>query len=193
MRKAKIIRKTKETSVTVDINLDGAKPTGISTTIPFFDHMLTLMAYHGGIGLSVKAKGDTEIDDHHLIEDTGIALGKALAKALGSKKGINRYGNFLLPMDEALSYVVIDISGRPYLGYKVKFKSQPAGFDFDLLEDFFYALAINAGITAHIELKKGRNNHHMAEAIFKGFGKALAQAVSAAKNRKSVPSTKGRL
>lgn len=193
MRKAKIIRKTKETSVALELNLDGMKPSGVSTTVPFFDHMLTLMAYHGGLGLSVKAKGDTEVDDHHLVEDTGIALGKALAKALGPKKGIARYGNFLLPMDEALAYVVIDISGRPYLGYKVKFKPQSGGFDFGLLEDFFYALAINAGITVHIELKKGRNNHHMAEAVFKGFGKALAQAVAVSKGRKSVPSTKGRL
>jgi len=193
MRKAKIVRKTKETSVTAELNLDRAKPVRISTTVPFFDHMLTLMAYHGGLGLAIKASGDTDIDDHHLVEDVGITLGKALCKALGGKKGINRYGNFLLPMDEALSYVVIDVSGRPYLSYKVKFKPQCSGFDFDLLNDFFYALALNSGITVHIELKKGRNNHHMAESIFKGFGKALAQAVSIDKNKKSAPSTKGKL
>ena len=193
MRKAKIVRKTKETNVTVELNLDRAKPVKISTTVPFFDHMLTLMAYHGGLGLNIKASGDTEIDDHHLVEDVGITIGKTLLKALGAKKGINRYGNFLLPMDEALSYVVIDVSGRPYLSYKVKFKPNCSGFDFDLLNDFFYALALNAGITAHIELKKGRNNHHMAESIFKGFGKALAQAVSISKGKKTIPSTKGKL
>ncbi|MFH1369643.1 MAG: imidazoleglycerol-phosphate dehydratase HisB [Elusimicrobiota bacterium] len=192
-RKAKVSRKTKETEVSVEIGLDRISTAKIGTTIPFVDHMLTLMAYHGDFGLKLKACGDTEIDDHHLVEDIGITLGQALSKALGSKKGINRYGSFLLPMDEALSYVAIDVSGRPYLNFKVKFKNQRTGFDFDLLNDFFYALAINAGITLHIEMKSGRNNHHIAESIFKGFGRALSQAVSPASKRKGVPSTKGRI
>lgn len=192
-RKAVVKRKTKETNVSIELNLDKASKPKISTTIPFVDHMLTLASYHGGFYLAVKAKGDTEIDDHHLVEDIGITLGQALSRALSSKKGITRYGSFLLPMDEALSYVAIDLSGRPYLSYKVKFKNQKSGFDFDLLNDFFYSLAINAGITLHIEMKSGRNNHHIAEAIFKGFGRALAQAIATEKKRKGVPSTKGKL
>lgn len=192
-RKAKVARRTKETNISVELSLDRAVSPKISTSVPFMDHMLTLMAYHGSLGLKVKAAGDIEIDDHHLVEDLGISLGQALAKALGSKKGINRYGSFLLPMDEALSYIAIDLSGRPFLSYKVKFKPQAQGFDFDLLNDFFYSLAINAGITLHIEMKKGRNNHHIAESIFKGFGRALAQAVAVDRKKKGVPSTKGKL
>ena len=190
-RIAEIKRKTKETDIRIKLNLDRKVKGKINTSIPFFDHMLTLFAYHSGIGLEVRASGDTEIDDHHLAEDMGITLGKALDKALGSRKGINRYGNFLLPMDEALSYIAIDISGRPYLDYKVRFRAQKHGFDFELLQEFFYALAINSKITLHMSLIKGRNNHHMSESIFKGFGRALAEAVSISKRSKTVPSTKG--
>jgi imidazoleglycerol-phosphate dehydratase len=157
------------------------------------DHMLSLFAHHSAFSLQISAKGDTEIDDHHLVEDIGITLGQALKKALGSKKGINRYGNFLLPMDEALSYVAIDISGRPFLEYKVNFKYMKQGFDFSLLKEFFYAVAINAGITLHIREKAGSSNHHIAESVFKGFGRALRQAVEINKKQKGIPSTKGKL
>lgn len=192
-RIANMHRKTNETDVSLELDLDRPSPVKIATTIPFLDHMLTLFAHHGAFGLTVKASGDTEIDDHHLVEDIGITLGQALAKALGNKKGITRYGNFLLPMDEALSYVALDLSGRPYLEYDVRFKPQKSGFDFDLVQDFYYALAINAGMTLHIEQKKGRNNHHIAESIFKGFGRALKSAVAQDTKRKGIPSTKGKL
>jgi imidazoleglycerol-phosphate dehydratase len=191
LRKASILRETKETNVSIVLNLDKPEPVNISTTVPFVDHMLTLFAHHSAIALNVKAKGDTEIDDHHLVEDIGITLGQTLKKALGDKKNINRYGNFLLPMDEALSYVALDISGRPYLEYKVKFKAGNKGFDFALFKEFFYAVAINAGITLHITQKAGENNHHIAESIFKGFGRALMQAVAVNKKQKGIPSTKG--
>lgn len=192
-RKSVILRRTKETDVKVELNLDSASPVRIDTSIPFLDHMLNLMAHHANISLGVRSHGDREIDDHHLVEDLGITLGQALESALGSKKGINRYGNFLLPMDEALSYVALDISGRPFLDFSVQFKPQKAGFDYGLINEFFYALAMNAKITLHISLKKGRNNHHIAESIFKGFGRALAQAVSTGTGRKGIPSTKGKL
>ncbi len=192
-RKAEIKRITKETDIKLSLNLDSPKPVFIDTTIPFVDHMLELFAHHSGFGLSVKAKGDTEVDFHHLVEDLGIVLGLAIKKALGSKKGINRYGNFLLPMDEALSYVTIDLSGRPYLDYKVKFKNAGGGFDFSLLKEFFYAVAINGSLTLHISMLKGSNNHHISESVFKGFARALGQAASLDKKRKGVPSTKGKL
>lgn len=190
-RKAKIHRVTKETNVLVELNLDKASKSQISTTIGFLDHMLELFAIHCGIYLKVKASGDTHIDDHHLVEDVGITLGLALKQALGDKKGIVRYGHFLLPMDEALSYIALDLSGRFYLNYEAKIQFQKTGFNYDLIEEFFYALASNAKMTLHIKMIKGRNNHHIAEAIFKCFGRALAQAVAYSKNKKSIPSTKG--
>lgn len=192
-RKARILRKTNETDVKLELNLNSSKPVAVDTTIPFFDHMLNLMASHGNFSLKIKACGDTEVDNHHLIEDIGITLGSAFNKALGKKKGIKRYGSMLLPMDEALSYVSLDVSGRPYLDYSVKFKAAKSGFDFELLEDFFYAFAINARITLHISLKKGRSNHHIAESIFKALGRSLGQAVMVDSKRKGVPSTKGKL
>lgn len=192
-RKATVLRTTKETRIEIALNLDRPSPVKVHTAIAFMDHMLTLLAHHAGMGLTVKASGDTEIDDHHLVEDIGITLGLALAKALASKKGIARYGNFLLPMDEALSYVALDISGRPYLKYDVPFRFQKTGFDLDLLQDFFYALAVNAGMTLHLALKSGRNNHHIAESVFKGFGRALRQAVQKDIRQKGIPSTKGKL
>jgi imidazoleglycerol-phosphate dehydratase len=152
--------------------------------------MLELFAVHSGINLKVKAKGDTHIDDHHLVEDTGISIGQALKKALGDKKGIARYGNFLLPMDEALSYIALDLSGRFYLSYEVSISFQKTGFNYDLIEDFFYALASNLNMTLHIKMIKGRNNHHIAESVFKGFAHALKQAISYSKSNK-IPSTKG--
>ncbi|MCL2335367.1 MAG: imidazoleglycerol-phosphate dehydratase HisB [Endomicrobia bacterium] len=189
-RKAKITRKTNETGVTVEINLDKSAKPSISTTIGFMDHMLELFAAHAGISLKIKASGDTNVDDHHLVEDTGITIGKALKEALGDKKGIARYGHFLLPMDEALSYVALDLSGRFYLSYEASIKFQKTGFNYDLIEEFFYALASNAGMTLHIKMIKGRNNHHIAESIFKAVGRALRQAV-AYSSGKSIPSTKG--
>jgi len=192
-RKSKIDRKTKETNVSVELNLDKSKNSKIDTTVPFLDHMLTLFAHHSGFGLKIRAKGDTQIDAHHLCEDIGITMGLAFAKAIQDKKGIGRYGNFLLPMDEALSYVALDVSGRAFLQYDVKFKKDfKSEFDYSLIKEFFYAFAINAKITLHIELRKGDNNHHIAEAIFKGFAKALS--IACAKNKSGkVPSTKGKL
>ena len=193
MRKIKIVRKTKETNIELELNLDKALPVAVKTTVPFMDHMLSLMAHHGNFSMKVKASGDTDVDYHHLIEDLGIALGMALDKALGDKKGINRYGNMLLPMDEALSYIAIDLSGRPCLEYKVIFKNKTDGFDFDLIEDFFIAFVNNARMTLHISMKNGRNDHHIAESVFKGFGRSLAQAVAIDKRRKGIPSSKGKL
>lgn len=192
MRKAKIKRKTFETNINIELNLDSNKKSKISTTIPFMDHMLVLFSAHAGIYLKIKAKGDTEIDDHHLVEDIGITLGQAFKQALGDKKGIVRYGHFLLPMDEALAYVALDISGRPFLSYEAKIEFQKTGFNYDLIQEFFVALVNNAGMTLHIKMIKGRNNHHIAESIFKGVGRALAIAVSInKKNKNKIPSTKG--
>jgi imidazoleglycerol-phosphate dehydratase len=189
-RKSKIARKTNETDIKVEVNLDKASKPQISTTVGFLDHMLELFAAHAGISLEIKAFGDTHIDDHHLVEDTGITLGKALKEALGDKKGIARYGHFLLPMDEALAYIALDLSGRFFLSYEAEIKFQKTGFNYDLIQEFFYALACNAGITLHIKMIKGRNNHHIAESIFKGFGRAFGQAAAYSKN-KNIPSTKG--
>jgi imidazoleglycerol-phosphate dehydratase len=191
MRKLQIVRNTKETKVMLELNLDRPGAVNVKTSVPFMDHMLTLFAHHGNFSLKINAKGDTEVDNHHLVEDLGISLGLALEKALGGKKGINRYGSMLLPMDEALSYVSMDISGRPLLEYKLKFKNKANGFDYDLIEDFFAAFVNNARVTLHISMKAGRNDHHIAESVFKGFGRALAQAVRVDKNRKGVPSSKG--
>lgn len=191
MRKSTINRKTSETDVKLEINLDSSKKSSVCTTIPFMDHMLDLFSAHAGITLNINAKGDTHIDDHHLVEDIGITLGQAFKKALGDKKGITRYGHFLLPMDEALAYVALDISGRPHLNYEAAIKFQQNGFNYDLIQEFFTAFVNNAGITLHIKMMKGRNNHHIAEAIFKGFGRAVAQAVSINKKNKKIPSTKG--
>ena len=192
--KTQITRKTSETFIKMSLNLSGKGKHNVKTSIAFLDHMLTLFAHHGSFDLQVISKGDREIDDHHLVEDIGIVLGMAVKKALGDKKGIHRYGNFLMPMDEALSYVAIDISARPYLVYKAKYaKAFNEKFDYDLIEDFFRAFVNNAGITLHISMKHGRNNHHIAESIFKGFGRALAQAVKKDKKTRGVPSTKGKL
>lgn len=193
-RMSTLIRNTKETRIQLKINLDGKGKSQIFTSLPFFDHMLELFSKHSGVDLFLKASGDTQIDDHHLVEDIGIVMGSAIEKALGNKKEIYRYGNFLLPMDESLSYVAIDLGGRPYFDYKVSFKPQSkAPFSFELFEDFFQSLAINAKMNLHVKLIQGRNNHHIAESLFKGFAKALAQAVSYDLKQKGVPSTKGKL
>ena len=191
--KIDIQRKTKETNVELSLNLWGKGKYKIDTTIAFLDHMLELFAKHGDFDLNIKAHGDTEIDYHHLVEDIGITLGLAIKKSIENKKGINRYGNFLMPMDEALSYVVIDLSGRPYFSYNVKFNKISGGeFDYSLIKEFFRAISYNSQMNLHIKLYKGENNHHIAESIFKGFAKALSQAVNINK-RKTFPSTKGKV
>ena len=194
-RKAQIIRKTKETDITVSLNLDGQGTYDIKTPIPFLDHMLSLFAKHGLIDLKIKAKGDIEIDYHHTVEDIGICLGDALKKALGSKKGIKRYGNVTVPMDEAIASVTLDISERPYLVYKVILpkKSKIKNFDADLVEDFLQAFVSRSGVTLHVAVPYGRNIHHIIEAIFKALGRALSEAMRVDPRIKGVMSTKGRL
>jgi imidazoleglycerol-phosphate dehydratase len=194
-RKAQIIRKTKETDITVSLNLDGQGTYDIKTSIPFLNHMLSLFAKHGLIDLKIKAKGDIEIDYHHTVEDIGICLGDALKKALGNKKGIKRYGNVTVPMDEAIASVTLDISERPYLVYKVILpkKSKIKNFDADLVEDFLQAFVSRSGVTLHVAVPYGRNIHHIIEAIFKALGRALSEAVRVDPRIKGVMSTKGRL
>jgi imidazoleglycerol-phosphate dehydratase len=191
-RKAKIVRKTTETDIVLEIDLDSVAPSMISTSIPFLDHMLDLFARHGFLKLVVKSKGDTEIDDHHLVEDLGICLGMAVGKALGEKKGISRYGSASVPMDECLCRVDLDISGRPYLIYRVKFERRKiGGFDPALVQEFFKAFTDHSGITLHINLAYGNNSHHIIEAVFKAFARALRNAVNMNKNISGVLSTKG--
>jgi imidazoleglycerol-phosphate dehydratase len=193
-RKAKIRRKTAETDISIEINLDGKGNGEISTTVAFIDHMLNLFARHGLFDLVIKGKGDTHIDDHHLIEDIGICLGDAVKKALGTKKGIVRYGSATVPMDESLCSVAIDISGRPYLIYNVEFKSRKIGtFDFSLIREFFKSFSDHSGMTLHINLVYGKNNHHMAEAVFKAFALALRKAVTIHGRIEGILSTKGSL
>ena len=195
MRKAKIERKTKETDISVEINLDGRGAYSIKTPIPFFDHMLTLMCKHGLFDMKLKARGDVEIDDHHTVEDTGIVLGKVLKQALGDMKGIGRYGQASVPMDEALAHVSLDVSGRQFLVYNVAFpkKSRLREFDPDLIEDFLQAFTAGAGMTLHVNVFCGRNTHHIIEAVFKALGRALKQAVAIDPRVKGIPSTKGSL
>lgn len=194
MRKAKLERKTKETDISIAINLDGKGKYNIATTIPFLDHMLSLLSFHGRIDLDVKAQGDTEVDYHHLMEDLGIALGDALKDALGEKRGIKRYGSSMVPMDESLARVIIDLSGRPYLVYKVRPpRGSLRGLEISLFEDFFRALSNHAMINLHIIVEYGRDLHHIFEAIFKAFGRAIREAVSLDPSIKGLPSTKGKL
>jgi imidazoleglycerol-phosphate dehydratase len=195
MRKASVARKTKETDIKLSINLDGKGQYSISTSIPFFDHMLSLMCKHGIFDMKLKAKGDIDIDFHHTVEDIGIVLGKAIKQALGDMKGISRFGQATVPMDEALASVNIDISGRPFLVYRVSFpkKSKIKSFDPDLIEDFLQALVSNSGITIHVESPYGRNTHHIIEAAFKALGKSLRNAVSIDPRVKGLPTTKGQL
>ncbi|MBI1337589.1 MAG: imidazoleglycerol-phosphate dehydratase HisB [Phycisphaera sp.] len=193
-RTASITRKTNETRIALELNLDGG-PYTHKTGVGFFDHMLDHVARHGRVGLNIQATGDTHIDDHHTVEDVGIVLGQAIDKALGDKKGIERYGYGVVPMDESLARVAIDLSGRAALVFKVTFRGfgeDPAAigrFDVQLVEEFFNAVAQNARMNLHIEVPWGENNHHIAEAIFKAFGRALRQAVAITGDQ--VPSTKG--
>ncbi|RJQ17948.1 MAG: imidazoleglycerol-phosphate dehydratase HisB [Nitrospiraceae bacterium] len=195
-RKATVARKTKETDIKLSINLDGRGDYKINTSIPFVDHMLSLMSKHGHIDLKVEAKGDIEVDYHHLMEDIGIVLGEAIKKALGEKLQIRRYGDAATPMDESLAQVIIDLSGRPYLVYKVRpprgaLQIQSLGVS--LFEDFFRALTNHSEMNLHILLHYGRDPHHIFEAIFKAFGRALRTAVEIHPKTRGIPSTKGSL
>jgi imidazoleglycerol-phosphate dehydratase len=195
MRKATIKRKTKETDIAVSVDLDGSGKAEIETGIGFFDHMLDQLARHSLIDISVAAKGDLHIDQHHTVEDVGIALGQALREALGERAGIARYADVHLPMDETLTRCAIDVSGRPFLVFKVEFSRAKIGaFDSELVPEFFQALAQNAGITLHVETLYGRNNHHIAETCFKAVARALRAAVAVDPRQKGrIPSTKGSL
>jgi imidazoleglycerol-phosphate dehydratase len=195
MRTAKVTRTTKETDVAVAVDLDGTGLSAIETGIGFFDHMLDLLARHSRIDITVKAKGDLHIDHHHTTEDVGIALGQAVKQALGDMKGITRYADVHVPMDEALTRVALDISGRPFLVFKAEFGRDKVGtFDTELVHEWFQAFAINAGITLHVETLYGANDHHIAESCFKGLARALRAAVAIdARAANEVPSTKGRL
>ena len=194
MRSATIERNTAETRITLSLDLDGAGTADVDTGIGFLDHMLTLFAKHGGCDLSVRAAGDVRVDDHHLTEDIGIALGSALKQALGDKRGIRRYGDIALPMDEALLQAAVDCSGRPYFVWAVSLPQPKVGaWDTELAEDFFRAFAVNAGLTLHLRLLAGSNTHHIIEAAFKACARALRDAVSMDPRETDVPSTKGTL
>jgi imidazoleglycerol-phosphate dehydratase len=193
MRTAKINRITSETQITASVNLDGTGKSRISTPIGFLNHMLVLFSRHSLVDIMLDAKGDVEVDQHHTVEDMGIALGKAICQALGDKKGISRSGYFVYPMDEALAVVAVDFGGRPYIKFKAKFRRRICGdFDTDLLEDFFKGFADNCQCNLHIIMPYGRNDHHKIEAIFKAFAKAMRMAVSKDPRIKGkIPSTKG--
>jgi imidazoleglycerol-phosphate dehydratase len=195
MRKSTIKRKTKETDIEVTVNLDGSGASDVATGIGFFDHMLDLLARHSRIDITVKAVGDLHIDHHHTTEDVGIALGQAMKQALGTMAGITRYASVHMPMDETLSRVVIDISGRPVLVFKVEFPRDKVGqFDTELVREWFNAFAVNAGVTLHVETLYGENSHHIAESCFKGLARALRAAVAIdPRAAGEVPSTKGQL
>ncbi len=210
-RKSTVERKTKETEVKISLNLDGKGRSKINTSYPFLDHMLSLFYYHGFFDLEIRAKGDTEVDYHHLVEDIGICLGDAVKEALGEKKGIKRYGNCFLPMDEVLVQVVIDISGRPLLvfnpspeikKYSSKIKKYSSSldrelfiskFNLDLFKEFFRGFSSHSGITLHVNLYYGGNFHHLMEAVFKAFGISLDEATGLDQRQRGVPSTKGKL
>lgn len=194
MRTGKIKRDTFETKIEMEINIDGQGVNEISTGIGFFDHMFTHISKHGFIDIKLEAKGDLDVDCHHTIEDVGIVFGKALSQAIGDKKGIKRYGSFILPMDESLILCSMDISGRPYLGFDATFTNEKIGdMDSEMVEEFFRAVCVNAGINMHIKMLEGKNNHHIAEGIFKAFAKALDIATSFDDRIEGVLSTKGML
>jgi imidazoleglycerol-phosphate dehydratase len=195
MRKCAVARKTKETSIKVELDLDGSGASDISTGVGFFDHMLDQLARHSLIDITIRAEGDRHIDDHHTVEDVGITLGQALAQALGDKRGLARYADCLLPMDETLTRVAIDVSGRPFLVFRIEFPTERIGvFDTQLVREFFQAFAGHAGLTLHIETLYGVNSHHIAESCFKGVARALKAAVAIdPRQADAVPSTKGAL
>ena len=192
MRGSTIERHTAETQISLTLNLDGAGTADIQSGIGFLDHMLTLLAKHSGCDLTIRASGDTQVDDHHLTEDLGIALGMALKQALGDKRGIRRYGSILLPMDEVLMLAAVDCSGRPFFVWDVTLPQPKVGaWDSELAEDFFRALAVNGGLTLHLRMLSGTNTHHIVEALFKATARALRDAIGADPRETGVPSTKG--
>lgn len=193
MRTAQIERNTNETQIRLTLNVDGRGQYQVDTGCGFLDHMLELFARHGSFDLEVTCQGDTQVDDHHTVEDIGIALGKAFAQALGDLRGVYRYGNFLLPMDEALVLCAVDLSGRGYLGWQMELPTEKVGtFDTELAEEFWIAFSRNCGATLHFQQMAGRNSHHILEAAFKGMGRALRQAVAIEPGRENeIPSTKG--
>ena len=195
MRKEKYVRKTNETDISIQLNIDGIGKSEVDTGISFFDHMLDQLAKHSLMDLKIKAKGDIDIDYHHTVEDVGICLGETLKRCLGAKKGINRYASVLLPMDDALVQVAVDFSGRPYLFWEVNFPTSKVGnFDTELFSEFFQSFTMNAGITLHIKMVHGINSHHIGEAIFKGVAQSIKTALSIDPRKpKIIPSTKGSL
>jgi imidazoleglycerol-phosphate dehydratase len=194
MRKAEVTRNTKETSIAVKLNLDGKGGAKIATGVPFLDHMLEQVSRHGVFDLEIVAKGDLHIDGHHTVEDIGITLGQAFAKAVGDKKGVRRYGHAYVPLDEALSRAVVDLSGRPGLEFHIEFTRARIGeFDVDLVHEFFQGFVNHAGVTLHVDNIKGTNAHHQAETAFKAFARALRMAIEADPRVKGIPSTKGSL
>jgi len=193
-RQASIERNTKETQIRLSINLDGTGICELNSSIPFLDHMLEQIARHGLVDLTIDAKGDLDIDAHHTVEDIGICLGETIREAIGDKTGIVRYGHAYVPLDEALSRVVLDFSGRPDLEYHVNFPKEMVGtFDVDLFKEFFQAVANHARISLHIDSLRGKNNHHIIETVFKAFGRALRMAVENDPRQSGIPSTKGAL
>ncbi|MBQ7781240.1 MAG: imidazoleglycerol-phosphate dehydratase HisB [Lachnospiraceae bacterium] len=193
-RESKLIRQTQETDIAISLSLDGSGKADINTGIGFFDHMLNGFARHGLFDLNCEVKGDLEVDGHHTVEDTGIVLGNAIKEAVGDKKGIKRYGSFILPMDDALCLCAIDLCGRPYFNYECNFTTERIGeLDTELIREFFYAVSYSAGMNLHIKMISGINNHHMAEAMFKAFAKALDEATGFDARITDVLSTKGTL
>ncbi len=191
-RKASVTRKTKETDIRIEIDLDGTGKYEIDTGIGFFDHMLSGFARHGFFDLTVSVKGDLKVDDHHTVEDTGIVLGKAVAKALGDKKGIRRYGSSILPMDETLVLTAVDLSGRPFFAYNAAFQGENLGdMNTQMIREFFYAVSYSCGMNLHMKVLDGLNDHHIAEALFKSFAKSLDMAVSSEPRAGDALSTKG--
>ena len=191
-RTAKIERNTKETQITLELNLDGNGRAEVSTGVGFFDHMLTLLAGHSLVDLTVKATGDLDVDAHHTVEDVGIALGEAFGMALGNKAGIRRYGHFTLPMDETLATAAVDFSGRPFLAYNVTFKTQTVGtFDLELVREFWQGFVNASRCNLHLLLHYGENGHHIAEALFKATARAVRMAIETDPRQSGVPSTKG--
>ena len=193
-RTARIERVTKETKITLSLSLDGTGKSAIKTGISFFDHMLEGLAKHSFVDMNISIEGDLQVDGHHTVEDAGIVLGQAIKKALGDKNGIKRFGQFILPMDEALALCAIDLSGRPYFVFDANFQTECVGyFETQLVHEFFYALSYSAGMNLHIKMLSGTNDHHMIEAIFKAFAKALSEAITIDPRIDGVLSTKGTL
>lgn len=192
LRKAEVARKTRETDIWLSLNLDGEGKSLVSSGVGFMDHMLCLFSAHGRFDLELRCSGDLDVDTHHTVEDIGIVLGKAISEALGGRESIKRYGSALIPMDESLAQVALDLSNRPYLYYDVPFSTpKVGGMETEMFEEFFRALAVNAGMTLHISILYGKNNHHMIEAVFKAFARALKEAVAIDQAIKGVNSTKG--